>query len=51
MKILIALAIVLAIFLLALFAMVKSKGDQGMVRKRVALLAASAEETGQTLTK
>ena len=51
MKILIALAIVLAIFLLALFAMVRAKGDQGTVRKRVALLAASAEETGQNLTK
>ena len=51
MRILIALAIVLAIFLLALFAMVRSKGDQGNVRKRVALLASSAEETGQTLTK
>ena len=51
MRILIALAIVLAIFLLALFAMVRAKGDQGTVRKRVALLAASAEETGQNLTK
>ena len=44
MRILIALAIVLAIFLLALFAMVKSKGDQGAVRKRLAVLGTTAEE-------
>lgn len=51
MRILIALAIVLVIFLLAFFAMVKSKGDQGAVKKRMALLSSYAEETGQTLTK
>ena len=51
MKILIALAIVLVFFFLALLAMVKSKDDQGAVKKRVALLAEIAEKTGQDLTK
>ena len=51
MKLFIALAIVLIFFFLAIFAMIKARGDQGAVKKRVALLAATAEKTGQALTK
>ncbi len=51
MKILIALGIVLVIFVLALLAMVNSKGDQGAVKRRLSVLAATAEEAGQDLTK
>ena len=51
MRIVIAFSIVLVIFLLATFAMLRSKGDSGAVTKRLASLGASAEDAALAVGK